>query len=401
MSKRILMFLTIIITVFILSACGKDTDSTDTGLTPENSDPNTWSGHKTEEQTDPDLSDAAVYPPGTTTAFQRPWSGQDIQSEQDLYWIITHQNGQYRFFGCDWMQQRYEEMYQSGTDDMYDGINCYTVFQSNLFLFKDDGVFRIPLYNDSKDRADYLYGGYSLPEEGVRIDEDYSSFLEMLNDINSYSRITSAAVEQVGSSSTCHMATLYVFTDRNDCFRYWYDGTCQKIRDTVYAIHDVDGYRTLLHADGTAEDSICFVGYTYFSELQSEISAWKDILYISAGQFSHTVFGVRKDGKVLIAGDYRHDRSIVESWTDVAYVITLEINYDPFPVALTYSGHVLVPDDCSWSRKDRIDGLTDVAEISDRGGCSVLIRKRSGEIEIIPEHGLPATFDCFADESDT
>ena len=88
----------------------------------------------------------------------------------------------------------------------------------------------------------------------------------------------------------------------------------------------------------------------------------------------------------MIAGEYNYDKVIIESWTDVAYTITMFRHFKEFPIALTNKGNILVPDDCGWGFCEYINELTDVVEIgivSTPDGAGLLIIKQDGTVIII------------------
>ena len=81
-----------------------------------------------------------------------------------------------------------------------------------------------------------------------------------------------------------------------------------------------------LRADGTA----VALGYQYMYKGADQVSDWKDVVSIAAGDFA---YGVRKDGTVVSSNPRSED---VESWTDVVKLVAKGSNV----VALRADGTV-------------------------------------------------------------
>ena len=196
-------------------------------------------------------------------------------------------------------------------------------------------------------------------------DEDYSALMNYLNIINSQSRIVRAYVAVTGDTGTRHWGYVYVVTEAGDCFRCSYfkqDST--KTNQNVLQVAQTLDDATYLFRDGTVTDQNIHSGIPVDTSLSSEVSTWENIKWISIDSMSHsTITGVNKDGTVLIAGEYNHDKAIIESWTDVAYTITMNRLFEEFPVALTNTGNILVPDDCGCSFADKVSEWSNVIEI--------------------------------------
>ena len=301
-----------------------------------------------------------VSPPGTS--YVR------VSSDRSSVNMITLQNGKLQFSGFDKdeLYRRVYDTYHLNSTEWNDSINCFVFFQSNILVFRDDIVIRVQLYDDAtaQERFDILYF-HDSPEEGTKVDEDYSALMNYLNIINSQSRIVRAYVAVTGDTGTRHWGYVYVVTEAGDCFRCSYfkqDST--KTNQNVLQVAQTLDDATYLFRDGTVTDQNIHSGIPVDTSLSSEVSTWENIKWISIDSMSHsTITGVNKDGTVLIAGEYNHDKAIIESWTDVAYTITMNRLFEEFPVALTNTGNILVPDDCGCSFADKVSEWSNVIEI--------------------------------------